>query len=176
MNDVGDVFLQPLNREIRAVVCNDFGLVLATHFNAADVALDLRIRLDQVLYLHLVLHPESCNQHEILVFLAVIHYARGEIIRVAEFDQLLVVCVRVVNGAKIDALRVQRELANDRLLHGALLLFLRGLDHGVLFLDHGVFFLDDGVFLFQLLFQFIGLFFHNLVQNFLHLHVILMDF
>ena len=156
MNDVGDVFLEALNGEIRAVVCNDFGLVFAAHFNAADVALDLRIRLDQILYLHLILNPEGGYQHKILVFFAMVHYARGKVVRVAEFDQLLVVGVRVVNGAKIDALCVQRELANDGLLHGALLFLLCGLDNGVLF--H-----DDGVFLFQLLFEFIRLFFHNLV-------------
>lgn len=169
VNDALDMFCQSFNGKICAVICDDFSFVFTGDFNRAKLTLDFWVVFDVVLNFDFVMDSECCGEDEVRVFLMMVSDAGGEVVGVAELDEFLVVGVGVVDGAEINTLGVNWELADEGFLNCAFLFLGEG-DGGLVEGD------DDFVLLFELGAEFAGLGIKDLVKGFFHLHIILVDF
>lgn len=69
MNDVLNMFCKAGNREIGAVICDDFGFVFTGDFNGAKLTLDFWVVFDVVLNFDFVMDLNAAARMKFVYFL-----------------------------------------------------------------------------------------------------------
>ena len=174
------MFRQTVNCEICAVICDDFGFVFTRNFNGAKLALDFWMVFDVVLNFDFVMDSKCCGEDEVRVFLVMVGDAGGEVVGVAELDEFLVVGVGVVDGAEVNTLGVNWELADEGFFNCAFLFLGEG-DGGLVegyggLVELCVCLFELGARLLELCAEFAGLSVKDLMQCFFQTQIIVMDF
>ena len=157
VNNILNMFCQAGNREICAVICDDFGLVFPGDFNRAKLALDFWVRFNVVLNFRSVGHTKCGGENEVRVFLVMVCDASGEVVGLSEFDEFFVVGIGVVDGAEVNGLSIHWKLADKGFLDGTFLFLGQGDGGLVKSADDFVLLFELGGGLFELGAEFAGL-------------------